>query len=293
MYNIIEYNEATSIEETLLLLESDCARKIVAGGTDVLINMYYNKLKEVKLVGIQRVKELKGINLKSDGSIVIGPLSTFTQILEDNVLKGKIPNLQEAAVSMGGPQIRNIATIGGNVCNGAPSADSAPTLLCLNAKVKVKSRSEEKIVPLENFYKGPGKVCLAPNEIVTAIIIDKEDYEGFSGKYIKFSKRKAMDLATLSVACMCELDGNKFSDVRIALGVAGPTPLRCKEAEDFARGKKYTDDVLIKIGQIALKFAKPRDSWRGSKEYREHLIETLVKRALEAAIKRSGGNTND
>jgi xanthine dehydrogenase FAD-binding subunit len=262
---------------------------IIAGGTDILIKMHGGKLEKIDLLSINNIVSLKNIKKMEDGTINIGPLTTFSQIANDPLIAKSIPVLAEASLSMGGPQIRNVATIGGNICNGATSADSASTLFALNAKLKLKSLKDERIIPIEEFYLGPGKVDLRPSEMLVAILIDQKDYKGYSGKYIKFSMRNAMDIATLGVSVLCKVKDNLMEDLRIGLGVAAPTPIRCHEAEEYARNKEVTTETIKEIGKLAVKPTKARTSWRASKEYREHLVEELTGRALKSAILRAGG----
>ncbi len=148
-------------------------------------------------------------------------------------------------------------------------------------------------MPIREFYLGPGKVSIFPDEILVKIIIRKEDYKGYKGNYIKFSNRKAMDIAMLGVSVVGAIENNKFNDLRISLGVAAPTPVRCLKAEDFARGIEINMKNIIEISEKALLDAKPRNSWRGSKDFREHLIKELTKRGILEVIKRAGGVVNE
>ena len=289
MYNFRNYYEAKTIDEAIFKLSENPDLKIVAGGTDILIKMHGGKLEKIDLLSIHNIASLKNIKKLEDGTINIGPLATFSQIANDPLIAKSIPVLAEASLSMGGPQIRNVATIGGNICNGATSADSASTLFALNAKLKLKSLKDERIIPIEEFYLGPGKVDLRPSEMLVAILIDQKDYKGYSGKYIKFSVRNAMDIATLGVSVLCKVKDNLMEDLRIGLGVAAPTPIRCHEAEEYARNKEVTTETIKEIGKLAVKPTKARTSWRASKEYREHLVEELTGRALKSAILRAGG----
>jgi len=289
MYDIKGYYEAETVSEAAALLAENPNLKLIAGGTDVLIKMQGGQLEDVELLGLRKIKSLESIHTADDGSVVIGAMATFSGIFNNPILREAIPILTEAAVSMGGPQIRNVATIGGNVCNGATSADSASSLFALNAQLKLQDKNGERIVPIREFYLGPGKVALNPGEILTEILISREDYKGFGGRYIKFAMREAMDIATLGVAVMCKLQSGYFDEVRIGLGVAGPTPLRCLEAEEYAKGKPISSATLAEIGRLAVKSTKARTSWRASKEYREHLVEELTQRALKIAIVNAGG----
>ena len=289
MYDIKGYYEAETVREAVGLLIENPNFKIIAGGTDVLIKLHGGQLADVELLCLRKIKSLDSIRKLEDGTLSIGSMATFAQVFKDPIIRETIPILTEAAISMGGPQIRNIATLGGNICNGATSADSASSLFALNARLKLENPQGERVVSIHEFYLGPGKVALKPAEILTEILIAPEDYQGFGGHYIKFAMRKAMDIATLGVAVVCKLQSGSFDEVRIGLGVAGPTPLRCLDAEAYAKGKVISTEVLAEIGKLAVKSAHARTSWRASKDYREHLIEELTQRALKIAIVKAGG----
>ncbi|MGI6226277.1 MAG: xanthine dehydrogenase FAD-binding subunit XdhB [Peptococcales bacterium] len=288
MYNFNNYCEAKTLNEAISLLAENPNQQIIAGGTDILIKMHSGKLEQADLLSIHGISSLQNIEIKEDGTITIGSLATFSQIAREPIITKHIPVLAQASLSMGGPQIRNLATIGGNICNGATSADSASTLFALNAKLKLKSLNNERTIAIEEFYLGPGKVDLHPGEILTEIIIKQEDYQGYSGKYIKFAMRNAMDIATLGVAVLCKIKENVFEDLKIALGVAAPTPIRCDEAEEYAKNKEISEETIAKIGKLAVKSTNPRTSWRASKEYREHLVEELTKRAIKEIVADKG-----
>lgn len=293
MYDITNIVEPQDMKEALKMFTSNPKLKIIAGGTDVLIKLHHGEMEDVQLLSIRNISRLKEITILEDGTISIGAMASFSDVFRSNLINKYIPVLSEAAVSMGGPQIRNMATIGGNVCNGAVSADSAPTLFALNAVLKLESLDGIRMIPIVDFYEGPGRVKLLPGEILSAILISKENYENMSGNYIKFSNRKAMDIAMLGVTVICSSINGKFKDLRIALGVAAPTPIRCHEAEAFAKDKDINENTIKEIGKLALSQSKARDSWRGSKDFRQHLIETLTQRAIKECIKRAGGEINE
>lgn len=289
MYDIKAYFEAETISEATTLLAANPKLKIIAGGTDILIKIKHGRLEEAELLSIRKLKELEGIEKLADGTIVIGAMATFSAISQNTIINDNLPALTEAAISMGGPQIRNVATIGGNICNGVTSADSASTLLALDAKLCLQSNTGQRIIPIREFYLGPGHVDLKQGEMLTGFLISPESYQGFGGHYIKFAMRKAMDIATLGVSVMAKVDSDVFQEVKIALGVAGPTPLRCMEAEAYGKGKRISPETLAEIGRLAVKATNARTSWRASREYREHLVEELTQRALHVAIVRAGG----
>ncbi len=289
MFDIVNIERPETLEAALKMLSDNPKLKIIAGGTDVLIRMHNGDLEDAELMSLRGIGGLDEISVLEDGTISIGAMATFAQVFRNDIINKHLPVLAEAAVTVGGPQIRNMATIGGNVCNGAVSADSATTLFAYDAALKLVSPAGTRTVKISEFYAGPGKVKLEQGEILTNFLISPESYQKTSGCYIKYSIRKAMDIAMLGVSAVCKVEGGKLSDVRIALGVAAPTPIRCKEAEAFAEGLAATPENLKEIGKLAVKASKARDSWRASKAYREHLIEILTVRSLNKSVLRSGG----
>jgi xanthine dehydrogenase FAD-binding subunit len=289
MFNISVLQEPESVGAAVELLAANDRLRVIAGGTDVLIRMQHGTPGWEELLSLRAIPELAEIRLREDGTICVGATAPFTRIFEHPVIREHLPILSEAAVSMGGPQIRNVATIGGNICNGAVSGDSASTLFALDALLKLESAEGERIIPIHEFYAGPGKVHLRPGEILTTILIPRSSYQGTGGHYIKFAMRRAMDIATLGVAAVCRVRDGRFTDLRVGLGVAAPVPIRCQEAEDYARGRVADEDAFREIGKLAVKPSKARTSWRASKDYREHLIEVLTERAVREAAKRAGG----
>lgn len=288
MFDIKEIKEPKSLEEALKVLDSNTKLKIISGGTDVLIKLHHGKFNDAELLSIKNLDTLKDIKVLEDNTISIGANATFSDIFRSEVINNNIPILSEAAVSMGGPQIRNMATIGGNICNGAVSADSAPALFSLNAELKLKSLNNERIVKITGFYDGPGKVKIERNEILTEVLIKEENYKNKKGRYIKFANRKALDISMLGVALLYEIEDNRFKDLRISLGVASPTPIRCRTAENFAIEKGVTNEVINKVAELAQIDSNPRNSWRGSRDYRLHLISILIKRILSDDLIKSG-----
>ncbi|VBB06676.1 Hypothetical protein LUCI_1912 [Lucifera butyrica] len=291
MFDIINYEEAYSVGHTIELLQKHPNAKIIAGGTDILLHIREGKLPDAELISIHEVKELKGIIRQDDGTLVIGAVNTFTQLSGHPLIRQYLPFLGEAVNTVGGPQTRHAGTIGGNICNGATSADSAATLFALNTKLRIAGPDGVRISAIQDFYRGPGKVNLGREEILTAFLIAPEDYRGFGGHYIKYAMRNAMDIATLGCAVLCKKGaGNTVADFRLALSVAAPTPLRCIETEAAVKGKIYNDELVERVGQIAVTEVNPRTSWRASREYRLHLVTELSRRAFRTAFEKVGGN---
>lgn len=291
MYDIEKIHIASDVPDAVAALAASPEAIVICGGSDVLIKIREGKLAGCSLVSIQGIEALKGVTMKPDGTLVIGPATTFAKVTQHRLIQQHVPALGEAVDQAGGPQLRNIGTIGGNVCNGVTSADSASTLLTLNAELEITGPEGMRRVLLADFYAGPGRVHLAHGELLTAIRIRKADYEGFGGCYIKYAQRNAMDIATLGCAVHVKLDESKthVAAYRLAFGVAGPVPARCPATEQTVEGQRISAELLDAIGPSALQEVSPRTSWRATKAYRVQLIRELSKRATREAIRRAGG----
>lgn len=294
MYDFNTLYEATSVEHALQLKKEHPEALILAGGSDILIQLREEKLAGSNLISIYRLDELRGICMEDDGTILIRPLTSFTDITMHPLIKKHIPVLGDAVDQIGGPQIRNIGTIGGNICNGVTSADSASTLKAYDAVLELSSLEGVRILPYAEFNLGPGKVDLRPGEILTGIRIPKSSYEHTYGHYIKYAMRRAMDIATLGCSVNVRLTEDKkhISRLRIAFGVAAPTPIRSAQAEKHAEGHLLDEELLDLVSQGALADVMPRSSWRASKEFRLHLVEELARRATIVSIEQAGGKIN-
>lgn len=291
MYDMKALYEATSVPHAISLLKEHPEAKIIAGGSDVLVQMREGKLAGKELVSIYKLDELRGISMDEDGTLRILPLTSFSHITKNPLIQQHINVLGEAVDMVGGPQIRNIGTIGGNTCNGVTSADSASTLHAYDAIMVISGPDGVREKPIREFYISAGKVDLSHEEILTAILIRKESYEGYQGHYIKYAMRNAMDIATTGCSVNVKLSADKktMEDVRIAYGVAGPVPMRALNAEAAAKGKPVSVETVEAFGKAALTDVNPRTSWRASKEFRLNLVEQLAKRALKEAIRKCGG----
>ena len=248
-----------------------------------------------ELVSIYGLDEMRGISYEEDGAIRIGSLTSFSHITKDPIIQKHINVLGEAVDMVGGPQIRNIGTIGGNTCNGVTSADSASTLHAWDAVVEITGPEGVRRIPIHEFYIKAGVVDLKPAEIQTAILIPKKAYEGYQGHYIKYAMRNAMDIATTGCSANVKLSEDKqiIEDVRIAYGVAGPVPMRAPSAEAKAKGKAVSQETVKEFAKAVLEDINPRDSWRASKAFRQHIAVVLAERALKEAIRLAGGEINE
>ena len=291
MYDMKALYEAESVSHAIELLTAHPEAKIIAGGSDVLVQMREGRLAGCELVSIYGLDELRGISMDEDGTIRILPLTSFSHITRHPIIQEHINVLGEAVDMVGGPQIRNIGTIGGNTCNGVTSADSASTLHAYDAIMEITGPNGVRRLPIKEFYVKAGKVALEHNELLTAILIRKESYEGYKGHYIKYAMRNAMDIATTGCSVNVKLSADKktIENARIAYGVAGPVPMRAPSPEAAAKGKPVSMETVQAFGEAALQDVNPRTSWRATKEFRLHLAKELAMKALIEAIKLSGG----
>lgn len=288
MYTIGEYVEPNSLAEAKEYLAAIPTLKPVAGGTDLLLRMAEDRLAPYDLLSLRKIAALKGVR-QENGELVLGPLLTFSEIRTDKQIGAACGILQMAAGAVAGPQIRNIATIGGNLCNGAPSADSAPSLLALEARLQLEKKGAMRIVPLDEFYLGPKKVDLHPGELLTAVRIPLRQNTATGACYIKYSIRKTMDISMLGCAAILQLnDDGTIARLRLALGTAAPTPVRCKKAEEWALNQPYSEECLNKICELAALDANPRTSWRATRQLRLHLAKELTHQAVVKAKEHIG-----
>ena len=202
MYDIGELICVASVEEAISALAAHPDSRMICGGTDLLVSLRAGKHAGSTLVSIHDLAELRGVRLDAAGSLHIGPGTCFCELTQNELIGRYVPVLGRAVDLVGGPQIRRMGTIGGNICNGAVSADSLPSLLALNAQLTLRSSKGTRRLPLSSFHLGPGRVDLRPTELLTDIMIRRADYEGFGGCYIKYAMREAMDIATISVAAV-------------------------------------------------------------------------------------------
>ncbi len=288
MFNIEKYTKAGSVKEAVSLLQENPQAKLIAGGTDVLIRLREGEEEYTELIDIHELSELADIGKGENGDVSIGSAVTFSQLMDNEIIKDCIPVLAQAAGTLGGPQVRNVATIGGNLCNGAISADSAAALFVLDAVLVIEGIEGTREIPVREFYLGPGKVALEPADVLRSIVIRRANYDGFGASYYKYAMRNAMDIATIGCAATCKLDGEKIEELKIAFTVAAPKPMRSQTAEDAARGRQVTAENIKAIAALVTEDLNPRDSWRASKKFRLHIIQTLAQRVITAAVEDSG-----
>ena len=291
MYDMKALYEAKSVQDAVALRLAHPQAQIIAGGSDVLVQMREGKRAGAELISIFGLDELRGVTLEEDGTLRIGSLTSFSHITKDPLIQKYINVLGQAVDQVGGPQIRNIGTIGGNTCNGVTSADSASTLHAYEAIVELTGPDGVRREPIGEFYITAGTVDIRPGEIQTAILIPRESYENTYGHYIKYAMRSAMDIATLGTSVNLRLSADKrcVERARIAFGVAGPVPLRARTAEAVANGQLLTEELAERFAQAVREDIQPRDSWRAAKDFRMHIAVESAKRAFLEAAKLAGG----
>jgi carbon-monoxide dehydrogenase medium subunit len=282
-----EYHAPTSLPEALdLLAKYEGKGTVLAGGTDLLVSMKKREVLPEHLISLKGLAELKGIHHEKEG-MKIGASVTLDEIEHSKMIQDKFCALWDAVQVMASPQIRSLGTIGGNLCSAAPSADTAPPLIVLDASVEIISSKGKRKVLVEKFFKGPEESVLKPGEILTQILIP-HPLEKSSGAYFKLMRRAAMDLAQVGVAVCLSFDSEKriCRGAKIALGAVGSTPIRAFKAEQILLNKEMNETVRKEAGTIAALEANPRSSIRASKEYRREMTEVLTKRAVMAAYNR-------
>ena len=291
MFDFGAVYEARSTAHAIELRVEHPEAKILAGGSDILIETRAGKLAGISVISIYKLDELRGVTLDQDGAIRIGALTSFSRIASDPIIRRYFKTLGEAADTVGGPQLRNIGTIGGNVCNGVTSADTASTLMAWDAVMEYEGPNGRRTAPISEHYVKAGVVSIAPDEILTSILIPRESYDGCFGRYIKYSMRGAMDIATLGCSVNVRLsdDRKTVELMRAAYGVAGPVPMRAPAAEAASAGQPVSEDTITAAAKAALTDVNPRNSWRAGRDLRMQLVFELTRRAFRESIIRAGG----
>ena len=276
-----EYYRPLHLEEALSLCnEYGEEARLLAGGTELINEIRSGKTRPRQVIDLKHIKELDGYAFSSEG-LKLGALVKVREVETSGEIRNYFPALSHAAGTIGSVQIRNKATIAGNICRASPSADSIPPLIALGSTLTVHSLQGDKKVFLEDFLVGPGKTILKPGEILTEIFIPYQP--SFSAStYIKLSPRQAMDLAVVGVAVNIRSDTTleRCTDVKIVLGAVAPTAIRARRAEAVLSGSKISDDIFGEAAHVASEEARPVSDIRASEWYRRRMVEVLVKRAL-------------
>ena len=279
------FTPATIEDASSLLLKYRGEARVLAGGTDLLVKMKNRRMLPSCLINIKSIPDLDYIRVDEQNALHIGALVTLEPIKNSPVVQQKFSVLAQAAGAVGSTAIRNVATIGGNLCNASPSADTAPALLAIGAKVTLASPDGKRTMALADFFTGPGNTVLQPGEILIEIEVPHPPAKS-AGVYLKHSLRQ-MDIAAVGVAVTVVLHGETCADVRIIMGAVAPTPLRASKAEAVVRGKIPNQDLVRLAGEIAAGEAHPIDDIRSSAAHRREVTGMLVAQAIEQAIDRA------
>jgi carbon-monoxide dehydrogenase medium subunit len=287
-----DYHSPADIASACRLLAELQGAAVLAGGTDLLVDLKEETVVWDHLVSLKKIEALRAISFDKQSGLLIGAAATHTQIARDETIRELYPGLAEAAGSVAAVQIRNRGTVGGNICSAVPSADVPPILLAMGAELRLESVDGQRRVPISDFFVGPRKTNLRDKEILVSIHIPPP--EGNSGScYLKFALRGASALAVVGVVAYIVTDGEVCVDGRIALGAVAPTPIIASKAGELLRGIAVDETVAGKAGFVAGKECKPISDIRGSADFRRELVETLTRRAVLEAFRRALGFERD
>lgn len=279
-----EYHQPQSLDEaSALLAEIGTQASIIAGGTDLLVEIKEELRKPLHVVDIKKLAGLSDLSFDAETGLRFGALVTARQIEIWAPVIEHYPNLRTAISLLGSIQVRNRATVVGNVCRASPSADTIPPLVADGASLEVYNRTGERTIAIEEFFTGPGRTVLAPGDIVTGISVPPP--QPASGRaYIKHGRRRAMELATVGVAVSLDRDGDTCREIRIALGAVAPTPIRARNAEALSRGRTLDLSAIAAIADAAMAESTPISNVRASADYRREMVGVLTRRAIGQAM---------
>jgi CO/xanthine dehydrogenase FAD-binding subunit len=273
-----EYHAPVTIAEAVKLLkELGSEATILAGGTDLIVKMKDGSKRPRHVVNIKKIPDLSGVKETTEG-LWIGALTKISELENSRIIKEKLPVLYEAVRVIGSVQVRNLATVGGNICNASPAADSAIAFLALDAVAQITGPNSDRKVPFGEFFTGPGRTVLKEGELLTGITVPRNVY-GWKGHWTRVT-RASMDIATISLAATAKINGEVVKEIRLAWGTVAPTPMRTENVEDYLRGKKLEQSVIEEAASLAASSIKPRDSGRSTGPYKRKVAEGFIREAL-------------
>jgi CO/xanthine dehydrogenase FAD-binding subunit len=280
-----EYYAPQSLEEALSLLDNRREQaKVLAGGTDLIVQMKNGCARPAVIIDAKKIPDLNRLEWNSGQSLYIGAAVPLSKIIAFPPVIEEFGILYQACSIIGSLQLRNRGTVGGNICNAAPSADSGPPLLCLGAKAMVARLGGNRIIPLDSFFQRPGQTEMAPNELLLGIEVPAPSPHS-SGCYLRHTPRQDMDIAVVGVASFLVFSEQKnhCQEARIALGAVAPTPIRVPQAETILTGRVLTKEAIEEAAEKAAEAARPISDMRGSAEYRKEIVKVLTRRTLKKA----------
>lgn len=280
-----EYLEARTLRQAISMLQRHGSQaRIVAGSTDFLVRWRAGFWHPEYVVNIQHLPRLDRVDYSRRNGLRLGALATIQTLEQHPAIRQHYPALAAAAASFAGVQVRNLATVGGNICNASPSGDTLPALMAYEATCRITGPDGQREVPLNEIFTGPGRTVLAHDEVLTEVTLPSPA-PSTGALYIKHSPRGAMDIATVGVASAITLDRSGVCyDAKIALGAVAPIPIRAHAAEDMLRGRKLDAELLHAAAEQAMAQATPIDDVRGTAGYRRQMVGVLTRRTLERAV---------
>ncbi|MFH1651059.1 MAG: xanthine dehydrogenase family protein subunit M [Chloroflexota bacterium] len=274
-----EYLAPHTIEGAISALrEQPEATRVIAGGTDLLLEMRRRDVTPERLLGLSNIPGIDYLKYGETDGLRLGAMATLSAVEKSPLVREKYPVLFQAVHGMASEQVRNIATVTGNLCTALPSADTAPALLVLDATLEITGPGGKRVVAIADFFKDYRRTALEKGEILTGIRLPAAN--GSRGVYLKHRLRKAMSLPVAGVAVLLKEEGGVCRDVRIALGAVAPSPIRAVGAEDWLRGAKLTKAAILEAARLAAEAASPISDIRASAEYRRELVAVFTRRAL-------------
>ena len=275
-------------DATALLRRYGTKARLLAGGTDLFLRMERRVVEPGVVVDLKKVRALQGIKASAKG-LTIRATTLMDEIVSSHLVQRRYRIVADAAAAVGSIQTRNRATLGGNLCNASPAADTAPPLIALAARARIAGSRREREISLDDFFLAPGKTCLQSDELLKEIFIPSP--AGKAGSSFQRCTRTAMDIALVNCAVFLSLVPKRglISDIRIALGAVAPTPVRARSAEDLLRGKSPDKSTIEEAAAVAAAGVSPIDDVRSSAEYRRAMVRLLTRRAIEAALKKATG----
>lgn len=290
-----EYKAPATIDEAVTLLaERGSEARVLAGGTDIIVQLREGLRKAGLVVDVKKIPELMSLTWRDDGGLDIGGAVPCHVLYNDAKVVNAYPSITDSAKIIGGWQIQGRASLGGNLCNSSPAADSIPALIVEGATCRIAGPGGERLVPVQEFCTAPGANVLTEGEMLVSLALPPAG-ESSGSRYMRFIPRNEMDIAVTGAGAWLRLGegGETVEEARLALSAVAPTPVVAGEAEAWLQGKPATEESFAEAGNIARKAASPISDMRGPADYRTHLVGVLVKRALNGALGRArGGDRN-
>lgn len=275
------------VDDCLRALGEDGAgTKVLAGGTDLVPQLKNGVVKPARVVDLSGVARLRRLDGAPGGGVRIGSTVTARTLEQHPLIRAEYRALAESAALVGSVQVRNLATVGGNLCNAAPSADMAPPLLALDAEAVVAGPPGERRVPLASFFTGVRRTVLGPGELLVELVVPPPGPRS-AGSYLRHTPRRELDIAVVGVAAQLTLSNGVCATARIALAAVAPVPLRATAAEQILVGQPPTPERIAQAADLAVEAARPISDQRGSADFRRHLVRVLTRRTLTAALARA------